>query len=445
MNRSNLHPYQNRAVDFILEKRKCALWLFLGAGKSVISLTAISDLTDACVIRKTLIIAPLRVANATWKQETDLWGHTKDLRVSLCTGSAQQRKDGLNRDADVYLINKENVTWLVNLYAEKKVWPYDMIVIDESTAVKSHSTKIFRSLKKVAKHSPFVVLLSGTPAPNSLHDLYSQMFLIDSGKALGHTATSFRQKFCQVDYFGHTYTIKDGCAETIQNLIKPLTLSMMSKEYIQLPDRVDIVEKVMLPPKVMAQYKDFEKNLFLEFGDTEIEALSAAVLAGRLLQFSSGAIYTDEEHSWEELHTSKLDALAEVIEENPDENILLAYGYKHALARILKRFPQAVVLDKAGKELERWNRGEIKLLVIHPMSAAHGINAQYGGSMLVWYDLTWSLEGYAQTCGRLHRQGQEKPVRVVHLIAEGTIDERVMKVLGQKDAVQNDLLMALRK
>jgi SNF2 family DNA or RNA helicase len=444
LHRKDLHPYQNRAVDFVLSKRKCALFLFLGAGKSVISLTAVKDLIDACIVNRVLIVAPLRVANSTWKQEARAWDHLKDLKISVCTGAAQKRKAALNAKANVFVINKENLSWLVDICSKKGAWPFQMIVIDESTCAKNHSTKIFRSLKKVAKHSKYVVLLSGTPSPNSLHDLYSQMFLIDDGKALGKTVTSFRKQFCEVDYWGHTYSVKDGYGEKIKARIKPLVLSMIGKEYLELPARININENVILEPKVMKQYKDFEKKLFMEIDDEEVEALSAAVLANKLLQFTSGAIYVDEDHNWKELHTAKLDALAEIIEENPEENVLLAYGYKHSLTRIRKRFPSGIMLDKKGDALKRWNNGEIKLLLIHPQSASHGINAQYGGSLLVWYDLTWSLEKYAQTCGRLHRQGQERPVRVVHLVAEGTIDNRVLGVLRNKDAVQADLLRALR-
>ena len=219
---------------------------------------------------------------------------------------------------------------------------------------------------------------------------------------------------------------------------------MQGSDYINLPERIDIIERIALPVKVQKQYDDFSKELFLEFEDVELEALSAAVLANKLLQMSSGAIYVNEEHDWKLIHDCKLDALEELIEENPGENILLAYGYKHTLKRILARFPEAVVLDKDPATIDRWNAGGIKLLVAHPQSAAHGLNLQSGGSMLVWMDLPWSLEGYSQLCGRLWRQGQEKPVRVVHLVAEGTIDERVISVLGKKGAVQNDLLEALR-
>ena len=444
MNRSDLHPYQAHAVDFICEKKRCALWLFLGAGKTVITLTAIKDLLDACVIKRVLIIAPLRVCQSVWKQEAAKWAHLKELRVSIATGSAQRRKTALNAPADVYLINKENTQWLVDLCAEKKRWPYDCVVIDEMSAFKSYAAKRFKKLKKVIPHTTVMVGLTGTPSPNSLMDVWSQIFLIDGGKALGRGITEYRKRFFTPDFWGHNWDIKAGSAEKIKALIKPLILSMKGSDYIQLPSRIDITERVELPKKVMEQYQSFEKELFLEFQDVEIEALSAAVLAGRLLQFTSGAIYTDEDHNWKTLHTAKLDALEEIIEQNSGENILLAYSYKHELKRLQARFPQAVKLDKDPKTIDRWNNRTVPLMLCHPQSAAHGVNLQYGGSVLIWASLTWSLEGYQQLVARLWRQGQERPVRVVHLIAEGTIDSRVLDVLKSKDAVQSDLLAALR-
>ena len=444
MQRSNLHNYQNRAVDFILDKRKVALFLFLGAGKSAISLTAINDLINACAIKKVLIVGPLRVVHSTWPSEINKWDHLSGLTMSVVVGTAAERKKALNSKADVYCVNKENLHWVVDFYAEKQHWPFQIIIIDESSCVKNSSTRIFRSFKKVAKRTDYIVLLSGTPSPNGLTDLWTQFFLLDQGEALGKTLTSFRNRYCQVDYFGYNWTIKAGSAEKIHELVKPMVLSLQGDERVELPDRIDITESIELPKKIKDQYKEFEKNMFIEFENTEIEALSAAVLANRLLQFTSGAIYHNEEHDWTHIHDCKLDALEELVEENPTENILLAYGYRHTLARILERFLGAVVLDKKGDALDRWNKGEIKMLVVHPMSASYGINAQYGGSLLVWFDLPWSLEGYSQLIGRLHRQGQTKPVRIIHLVCSGTIDERVLSVLGKKDGVQADLLEALR-
>ena len=444
MNRSDLHNYQTRAIDFVTSKQRCGLFLDLGLGKTVITLTAINDMLNASIIKRVLIVGPLRVVRSVWPTEPKRWSHLEHLNVVVATGTAQQRKDAINSGADITAINRENVTWLVELCAKKKKWPFDCIIVDESSSFKAVSSKRWKRLRKVTPLATVVVLLTGTPAPQSLMDLFAQMYLIDSGESLGRTITGYRQRFFTPDYFGYNWEIKPGSAEKIQELIKPLILSMQGSDYINLPERIDIIERIVLPAKVQKQYDDFSKELFLEFEDVELEAMSAAILANKLLQFSSGAIYVNDEHDWKVLHTCKLDALEELIEENPGENILLAYGYKHTLKRILARFPEAVVLDKDPATIDRWNAGGIKLLVAHPQSAAHGLNLQSGGSMLVWMDLPWSLEQYSQLCGRLWRQGQEKPVRVVHLVAEGTIDERVMDVLARKDSVQKDLLRALR-
>ena len=445
MNRSDLHNYQHKAIDFICSKRKGALWMFMGAGKSVITLTALSDLLSASIVRRVLIIAPLRVARSVWGPEAKKWDHLSHLKVAVAVGTAKERRDAIEVGAEVTVINKENVVWLVALCAEEKVWPFDAVVIDESSCVKNQNTKIFRSLSKVAPHTTILVELTGTPAPNSLMDVWSQMKLLDDGKALGRGITAFRQRFFSPDYWGYSWEIKPGSADKIHSLIAPMVLSMQGEDYIQLPDRIDLIEKVVLPDAVMKAYEDFEKELFMEFEDgQEVEAMSAAVMAGKLLQFANGAIYTDDKGAWKPLHSTKLDALSEIIDENRGENVLVAYNYKHDLARLRKRFPSAVVLDKDPKTIERWNAGEIPLLLCHPQSAGHGINLQHGGSLLIWFGLTWSLESYQQLCARLWRQGQERPVRVVHLVARETIDERVLGVLGQKDAVQNDLLKALR-
>jgi len=444
MNRKDLHPFQTRAIDFITSKKKCGLFLDLGLGKTVITLTAINDMLNASIIKRVLIVGPLRVVHSVWPTEPKRWSHLAHLNVVVATGTAQHRTDAINSGAEITAINRENVTWLVDLCAKKKKFPFDCIIVDESSSFKAISSKRWKRLRKVTPLATVVVLLTGSPAPQSFMDLFAQMYLIDSGASLGRTITGYRQRFFTPDFFGYSWDIKPGSAENIQNLIKPLILSMQGSDFIELPERIDIIERIVLPEKVKKQYDDFSKELFLEFDGVELEAMSAAILANKLLQFSSGAIYHNEEHDWKTLHTCKLDALEELIDENATENILLSYGYKHTLKRILTRFPKAVVLDKDPATIDRWNAGGIKLMVAHPQSAAFGLNLQEGGAMLVWIDLPWSLEQYSQMCGRLHRQSQTKPVRVVHLVCDGTVDERVMSVLGKKGAVQNDLLRSLR-
>lgn len=441
--RSDLHTYQLRAVDFIQQRKRCALWLDMGLGKSVTTLTAAADLLDSFAISRVLVIAPLRVANSVWKQEAALWEHLRHLKVQVCTGSEKARLSALQSQADIYVINRENVPWLVGQYGKR--WPFDCVVIDEASSFKNASSQRFKALRKTLPDTEYMVLLTGTPSPNGLLDLWAQIYLIDFGNTLGRTMTAYKQRFFEQDYMGYKFTPRTGSADKIHALLRPHVLSMSAADYLQLPDRIDLVERVTLPPDALQAYRDFEKTLLAELpnGD-EVEAMSAAVLANKLLQFSNGAMYTDDLGNWSEIHDAKLDALADLIEQNPSENILLAYNYKTDLVRLQKRFPQARVLDKDPDTVRAWNDGEIQLLLAHPASAGHGLNLQRGGSLIIWFGLNWSLELYQQFNARLHRQGQDKPVRIVHLIADGCIDERVMGVLSDKDAMQSALLQALK-
>lgn len=443
LSRADLHDYQNRTVEFIKSKKRCGAFLQMGMGKSVSTLTAVTDLIDELSVRKVLVIAPLRVANSVWAQEVAKWKHLEHLRVSVCTGAEKTRRAALHRDADIYVINRENVVWLVELFGKK--WPFDMVVVDESSSVKNPSSKRFRALKKVLPFTSHMVILTGTPSPNGLIDLWSQMYLVDFGESLGRTVTGYRQRFFDQDYMGRKWILRDGSADKIHALISDRVISMDAADYLILPERIDLNEKITLPPDAIRRYKEFEKTLLaqLETGE-EVEAMTAATLANKLLQFASGSMYVDEHKNYAEIHSAKLDTLAEIVDENEGENLLVAYNYRFDLERLLKRFPQAVVLDKEQSTIDRWNRGEIKMLLAHPASAGHGLNIQAGGAIIVWFSLNWSLELYQQFNARLHRQGQEKPVRIIHMLAEGTIDERVMAALGCKDATQSSLLNALK-
>jgi len=442
LTRNDLHSYQRRAVSFIQDRRRCGLFLDMGLGKTTSTLTAINDLRDSFLIHKVLIIAPLRVANSVWAQEVLKWDHLKHLRVSVCTGSEKQRLGALQMDADVYVINRENVEWLVT---RTKNWPFDMVVIDESSSFKNSSTKRFKAIRKILPYTEYMVLLTGTPSPNSLLDLWSQMYLIDFGQSLGRTMTTYKQRFFEQDYMGYKFTPREGAAEKIHTLIAPGVIHMSAEDYLELPARIDLIERVDLPANALAIYRDFETTLLAELEDgEEIEAVSAAVLANKLLQFANGGLYTGENGSWSAIHTTKLDALAEIMEDNPNENLLVAYNYRFDLERLQIRFPDAVVLDKSQDTIDRWNRGEIKTLLAHPASAGHGLNLQDGGSLIVWFGLTWSLEYYQQFNARLHRQGQTKPVKILHIVAKKTIDERVLGVLSMKNATQKQLLSALK-
>lgn len=443
LSREHLHPYQRRAVEFIKDRKRCGLFLAMGLGKSVSTLTAAMDLIQEFSVHKVLVIAPLRVSNSVWAQETEKWSHLKNLRVSVCTGPQKRRLMGLQMDADVYVINRENVEWLVEQYGTR--WPFDMVVIDESSSFKSASSKRFKALRKVLPYTEYMILLTGTPSPNGLIDLWSQIYLIDFGKSLGRTMTAYKQRFFDQDYMGYNFSPREGADKVIHELISPFTVHMSAEDYLDLPPRIDVTVKTTMPPAAFEMYKNFEKTLFIELDSGEqVEAITAAVLANKLLQAANGSMYTDDKKNWSEIHSAKLDALAEIIEDNAGENVLVSYNYKFDLERLMKRFPDAVVLDKEQSTIDRWNRGEIRLLLAHPASAGHGLNIQGGGSLIVWFGLTWSLEYYLQFNARLHRQGQLKPVRIIHIVTEGTIDERVLKVLTAKDKSQKNLLEALK-
>jgi len=442
LSRGDLHKYQERAVDFILKEQRGMLALDMGLGKSVSTLTAISDMLGAMIASKVLVIAPLRVANSVWAQEAGAWSHLNHLRVSVCTGPEKARRAALSLDADVYVINRENIMWLVENYGRR--WDFDTVVIDESSSFKNSSSKRFKALKKMLPAIERMVLLTGTPSPNGLLDIWPQMYLIDYGQRLGRTLTGYKQRFFEQDYMGYRYTPRAGSADRIHELIGDKVIHMAAEDYLDLPDRIDIEQRVDMPPKALADYKAFERTMLAKLEGEVVEATTAAVLANKLLQWSNGAMYTDENKNWSETHKAKLDALADIVDDNEGENILVAYNYKSDLERLLARFPQARVLDKQQDTIDAWNRGEIQMLLAHPASAGHGLNLQRGGALCVWFGLNWSLEYYQQFNARLHRQGQTRPVRIVHVVCKDTIDERVLGVLRDKDAVQGALLNALK-
>jgi hypothetical protein len=318
-------------------------------------------------------------------------------------------------------------------------------LVHNCSSFKNPSSQRFRALKKTLPFTNYMVILTGTPSPNSLMDLWPQMYLVDFGSSLGRTITGFRQRFFEQDYGGYRWTIRSGCADKIHDLISDRVIYMGAKDYLTLPDRIDLEVLVDMPDKARSAYRELEKTLLaqIETGE-EVEAITAAALANKLLQFSNGAAYHDEHKNWAEIHNAKLEAMQDLVDENPNDNMLVAYNYRFDLERLLNKFPDAVVLDKEQSTIDRWNRGEIKMLLAHPMSAGHGINLQFGGSMIVWFGLNWSLELYQQFNGRLHRQGQEKPVRIIHIVCKDTIDQRVLGALSDKNATQSSLLKSLK-
>lgn len=440
--KGDMHDYQNRGVDHIIKIPKSALFLEMGLGKTVTTLTAIEELMHNYFdVGKTLIIAPLRVANTVWHNEAKKWEHTKNLKFSIVTGSLKERLVALQRKADVYVINRENIQWLVEHLGKK--WCFDFVVIDESSSFKSHSSQRFKALKKVLPYINRTVLLTGTPASNGYMDLWSQFYLLDGGYRLGRTISFFRNRYFSSDFMGYKYTLREGGVKDIQDKVQDLVLSMQSDDYLDLPEYIYSILANELSGDLLKKYKSFEKEMLFSLNqEDKITALSAATLSNKLLQFCSGNIY-DENKTIHHIHNLKIDTLNEIIEQNPNDNILVAYNYKHELNALLKAYPNAVVLDKKGEAIELWNQGKIKLMLAHPASAGHGLNLQHGGSLIVWYGFVWSLELYKQFNARLRRQGQIKAVRVMH-IAVGDVEQRLMVSLSEKDATQDKLLKSLK-
>ena len=438
------HEYQEYATNFILSHPIAAILLEMGLGKSVITLTAIFDLTlDSFLIRKVLVIAPLRVARDTWPAEIEKWDHLYGLTYSVAIGNEAQRKAALLQRAQVYLINRENVDWLINNSGIP--FDYDMVVIDELSSFKSHTSKRFRALRKVRPNVKRIVGLTGTPSSNGLMDLWAEIGILDMGQRLGRYISHFRNAYFVPDKRNQqiifTYKPKPGAEEAIYRLISDITISMKNTDYLKLPDLVINEIPVILSEEERQNYEIMKSDMVLSLKGKEIDAVNAAALSNKLLQMANGAVY-DGNSGVVRIHDRKLDALEDIIEAANGKPVLIAYWYKHDLERIMERFP-AVQLDNA-ESIKRWNNGEIPVAVIHPASAGHGLNLQTGGSCLVWFGLTWSLELYQQTNARLWRQGQKDTVIIHHIVAKDTIDEQVMKALKRKDKTQTALIDAVK-
>ncbi len=443
------HKYQEMAIEKIYNTERAGLFLDMGLGKTVISLTAIENLIyDRFEISKVLVIAPLRVAEDTWSKESDKWDHLKHLKISKILGSPSQRRKALAKEADIYVINRENVVWLTNELSDiGNSWMFDMVVIDELSSFKSPKTQRFKALKKYITRSKRVVGLTGTPVPNGLIDLWSQIYLLDGGKRLGRTVTGYREKYFTPNQRNATtvfnYKPKPEAEEAIRNSISDICISMRAEDWIQMPERIDSIQSVKLSEKEQLAYDKFEKDNYLQFIEGEITAASRAALTNKLLQFSNGAVY-DADGGYIKIHDRKLDALEEIIEFSGGKSVLCFYSYKHDLERIMERFPKAVKL-KNSEDITSWNNGDIPLLLAHPAGTGHGLNLQGGGNIIVWFGLTWSLELYEQANARLYRQGQsEDSVIIHHLITEGSADEKVLNSLLNKKEVQDELLNSLK-
>lgn len=438
-------PYQRYAIRRIIDTPAVALLLDMGMGKTVSTLTAIDELMyDRFTVQKVLVIAPLRVALSTWRDECELWEHTRHLRISIAVGDLRTREAALAEDADIYVVNRDVVKWLVGYYRAK--WPFDMVVVDESSSFKNPVSQRFRALRKVRPLVQRVVLLTGTPAPNGLMDLWSQLYLLDRGERLGRTLTEYRERYFrpgqQSGHIVYSYDARPGAEQEIFRRIGDICVSMKSEDYLTLPPLIQNVVRVHLPEAAARRYREMERELVLSIGDADITAVSAAALSNKLLQMANGAVY-DTEGKVVKLHDAKAEALDEIISCNEGKSVMVIYSYRHDLETLRQRYPKAREL-KTADDIRAWNAGQIPLLLVHPQSAGHGLNLQYGGHIVVWYGLTWSLEAYQQTNKRLHRPGQTEPVILHHLVARGTIDEDVMRALEGKAAGQEDMLEAVK-
>ena len=445
------HEYQRYCIRRIVDTPKLGLFLDMGLGKTAIVLSAVKELKyERFAVRKVLVIAPKKVAEGTWTKEKDKWNHTRCLRVSRVLGSEQKRIKALCQTADVYIINRENVVWLVDFY--KTDWPFDMVVIDESSSFKSHKAKRFRALSAELPHIDRLVELTGTPSPNGLADLWAQIFLLDGGERLGKRYAGFRERYFDAgpkhNGIVYKYTAKAGAEPAILSAISDICVSMKADDYLQLPDVVMDEIPVVLDPKAAKAYREMERDMVLQMPDDgeDISVASAAALSNKLLQLANGAIY-DDDRQVHEIHRCKIEALMELLESLQGKSVLLFYNYKHDRERILKALAKTdlrVRELKTTQDEDDWNAGEIDVLLTHPASSAYGLNLQQGGNHVVWFGLSWSYELYTQANKRLHRQGQTEKVIIHHLVSEGTRDEDVMAALARKDDVQQFVMDSLK-
>ena len=437
------HNYQAFATEFIVEHPVCCLMLDMGLGKTVITLTALWELVlDRFDVSRILVIAPKRVAEDTWPKELAKWDHLQGLTYSLVLGSRAEREAALNRQAFLYIINRENVAWLV----ENHPWDFDMVVIDELSSFKSNKAERFKALKRVRPKVSRIVGLTGTPAPNSLLDLWPQMYLLDMGQRLGRFIGGFRDRFFVPDKRNreiiYSYKPREGAEDAIYRQISDICISMKAVDYLDMPERIDNRIEVVMSPKEQKLYDDFQRDMVLSIGGEELDAVNAAALSGKLLQMANGAVY-GEDKKVISIHDRKLDVLEDLVEAANGKPLLVAYWYKHDLQRIQARFKNARCID-TPKDIDDWNAGNIPLALIHPASAGHGLNLQDGGCTIVWFGLTWSLELYQQLNARLWRQGQKHTVVIHHIVTKGTHDEDVMRALEKKDTRQSALIEAVR-
>lgn len=438
------YEYQRYATRFIQTHEASAIFLDCGMGKSVITLTAIQHLIANGKARRVLIIAPLRVAQTTWPDEIRKWDHLNGLTFAVAVGTCEQRMAALRQKADITIINRENVEWLIAKSGQK--WCFDTVVVDELSSFKSYQAKRFKYLLKVRPFVSRIVGLTGTPASNGLMDLWAEFRVLDMGERLGRYITRYRETYFTPDKRNaqvvFSYKPLLGAEERIYEKIGDMTISMKAKEYLKMPELMQNNVYVKLDAKAERVYAELKDEMVVELKGAEIDAVNAAVLSNKLLQMSNGAIYADD-GKIVKIHDAKLDALEDLCESANGKPVLVAYWFKHDLQRIKERFPTAREI-KTAEDIRDWNKGEIAMGLIHPASAGHGLNLQQGGSTIIWFGLTWSLELYQQLNARLYRQGQKETVVIHHILTRGTIDERVLRAVGEKDKTQSALIDAVR-
>ena len=443
------HPYQRYCIDRVVKDQAIGLFLDMGLGKTVITLSAIMELKyGRFAVNKVLVIAPKKVAEATWQQEAAKWDFLRNLRFATVLGSAKNRIKELYRPADIYVINRENVDWLVDYY--KNDWPFDMVVVDESSSFKSHRAKRFKALASIRPHIRRIVELTGTPSPNSLMDLWSQLYLLDGGARLGKYYTHFRDRFFdpgkRTREVIYSYDPKVGAQQSIMGRISDICISMKASDYLQLPDCIIDDIPVELDAKAKKAYNQLERDMVLALPDGDIDVASAAGLSNKLQQLANGAVY-DDEHGIHEVHHCKLEAFLELLEKLNGQHALVFYNFKHDLLRIqdaLKTSKLRVRVFQGAEEEKDWNSGKIDILLAHPASTAYGLNLQNGGHHIIWFGLNWSLELYQQANKRLHRQGQQEPVIIHQLVCRGTRDDDLVDALDWKDKAQDYVLESLK-
>ncbi len=439
------HNYQAYAIDYIETHPIAAVLLDMGLGKTVISLTAIADLLfDSFEAHRILVVAPLRVARDTWPAEIEKWEHLQHLTYAVCVGTPKERRAALLSGADVTIINRENLGWLID--SSGFDFDYDMVIIDELSSFKNHKSKRFQALMKVRPQVKRIIGLTGTPSSNGLMDLWAEFKLLDFGERLGRFITHYRNDYFIPDKRNgeiiYSYKPMPYAEDAIYRKISDITISMKSNDHLQMPELISSQYEVQLSEEETQRYEELKADFILELPEGEITAANAASLTGKLSQLANGAIYDDDGNILE-FHDRKLDALEDLIEAANGKPLLVAYWFKHDLQRIKKRFDVREI--KSSKDITDWNKGDIPVAVIHPASAGHGLNLQAGGSTLIWFGLTWSLELYQQTNARLWRQGQTSGTVVIeHIITKGTIDERILKALSLKEVTQNALIDAVK-